>query len=738
MIEGFVHPALAAGAALAVVPLAIHLFNRQRHKPVPWAAMRFVLAAHKRTRRRVEMENWLLLLLRMAAIALLALAIARPFSGTQSPLAGLTETRRDLALVLDLSASAGYREDVESVSDRVVERARELLLELDPARGDRAHLVLAGSRARLASSGDPRQGLSVLEGLSGPYDEALALAPALESVLEFAREEAAGTEESRVEVRLLSDLQRSSLEPDAGESSEALAQVLDDLEGLGLKVLVEDLGPAEASPPNLALTEISSEGPLFGVGAPVDLRVEVANFGATTRAAVRVALEVDGERRPSQVVDVSARSRTEAHFPVVFDSPGEHVVRARLEGDRLEIDDEVLRVLDVPDAVRVLVVNGRPAPEVERDAAGRLLVALQPAEEGGDGAPSPFAPVEALPRDLESGDVDPADYDLVWLCDVDSLTADAVTRLEAAVADGAALVLSLGPRTQPETFNARFFRADGTGLSPAELEREVAVASRRTDYYRVREFDAEHPALALFAEERWRALLTEGPVWQFISARPREDARVLARLDDPQGSPLLLERAYDRGQVYLWTSSFDDSWTALPAWGPFLVPFVFDLVRTAGTPSSPPHLLRPGESLSAEVRTFPRRVELVVPEGARLPLADEPRELTPSRWLLPRIGEELTERVGLYRLLSAEAPLFSFAVQLDPEESDLDRLSPGELESLHPVYAVSAPDEDEATQGDNLPRRGELWRWLALACLAALVSESLWAAWIGRRRRVTR
>src|SRR5688572_21946413 len=95
LFEGFVHPALAFGAALAVVPLLIHLLNRERHKPMVWAAMRFVLAAYRKTRRRARLENLLLLLLRMAAVALLAFAVARPFTGAGSPLAGLTESRRD-------------------------------------------------------------------------------------------------------------------------------------------------------------------------------------------------------------------------------------------------------------------------------------------------------------------------------------------------------------------------------------------------------------------------------------------------------------------------------------------------------------------------------------------------------------------------------------------------------------------------------------------------------------------
>lgn len=115
LFGGFVNAGVVAAAALAVVPLVIHILNRRRHKPMKWAAMRFVQEAYKRTRRRVRMENWLLLLLRTGAIALLALAIARPFTGENSPLSGITETRRDLVVIVDGSASTGWREGVETV-----------------------------------------------------------------------------------------------------------------------------------------------------------------------------------------------------------------------------------------------------------------------------------------------------------------------------------------------------------------------------------------------------------------------------------------------------------------------------------------------------------------------------------------------------------------------------------------------------------------------------------------------
>ena len=185
LFEGFLHPLLLWGTALAAVPLVIHILNRRRHKPLAWGAMRFVIAAHKRTRRRVQLENWILLFLRMAAVAMLALAIARPFIGKESPLAPLTEKRRDLVLILDNSASTGYR-DVRSVHEAMLERARALLAELDGTRGDRVRLLLAAGNTQLLASHAPEDALAALSTAGEPRDESLDLAGVLHEVVTLA------------------------------------------------------------------------------------------------------------------------------------------------------------------------------------------------------------------------------------------------------------------------------------------------------------------------------------------------------------------------------------------------------------------------------------------------------------------------------------------------------------------------------------------------------------------------
>ncbi|MBN8645264.1 MAG: BatA domain-containing protein, partial [Planctomycetes bacterium] len=75
----FLHAGLAAaGFACVAIPIVIHLLFRRRRKPTPWAAMRFLLEAMRRQRRRLRLETLLLLAARCLMLACLAAAIARP------------------------------------------------------------------------------------------------------------------------------------------------------------------------------------------------------------------------------------------------------------------------------------------------------------------------------------------------------------------------------------------------------------------------------------------------------------------------------------------------------------------------------------------------------------------------------------------------------------------------------------------------------------------------------------
>ena len=106
-MSGFVTTGLAwAALALATVPIILHLLNRRTLRRMEWAAMEFLLAALRRTRRKLRLEHLILLLLRIAMMVLLALFLARPMlSDTEySWLAGVLKNEEKI-FILDDSLS---------------------------------------------------------------------------------------------------------------------------------------------------------------------------------------------------------------------------------------------------------------------------------------------------------------------------------------------------------------------------------------------------------------------------------------------------------------------------------------------------------------------------------------------------------------------------------------------------------------------------------------------------------
>ncbi len=132
---------LAAGLASIAIPILIHLLMRRRRKPVMWGAMRFVMEAYRRTRRRLLLERWLLLAARCLLVALAALAIGRPILGA---LAGDRGGGRTVYLLVDNSLTAALRQPGgPSALERHISAARAVLSGL--SEGDRAGLVLLGA-----------------------------------------------------------------------------------------------------------------------------------------------------------------------------------------------------------------------------------------------------------------------------------------------------------------------------------------------------------------------------------------------------------------------------------------------------------------------------------------------------------------------------------------------------------------------------------------------------------------
>ena len=143
----FINPLLLWGLAAAAVPVVIHLLNRRRFQRQRWAAMEWLLRAAKQTKRRLQMQNLLLLLLRTLAVLFLALALARP-QLANSPLAPLSSHNAHLFLLVDNSASMGARSGTRTALEEAVGTATSLLGDNPHPSPDEVRVALSGNLCR--------------------------------------------------------------------------------------------------------------------------------------------------------------------------------------------------------------------------------------------------------------------------------------------------------------------------------------------------------------------------------------------------------------------------------------------------------------------------------------------------------------------------------------------------------------------------------------------------------------
>lgn len=739
----FLQPALLAGAALFVVPLVIHLLNRQRHKRRPWAAMEFLLRAYQKQRSRLRNENLLLLLLRCLVPILLALAIARPLLDAASNLLGGNGVVHHV-VVLDASYSMGVRPDG---GQSPFERARSLIgalldgFERATDRTDKVTFVLAGVRPRFLCRGDLSLDAVRNQWLLAqrPEDGAGDLGEALHQVAEALDE----AKDPLTRVYLFTDLQARSLGQQLAKGGGAVAQaptgpelhdtVRDHLAQLQQRAATElfciDTGPFGATAQggtldNVQLTGLDLDQPAAVQRTAVTFVARLHNRGVAA-ADCQVTLDVDGSEPMRKVVTVPAGAEGEAEFQVVFREPGRRRVRAALQNDDLAADDEWFRSVEVRDRIRVLLVDGAAGGDPLKSYAYCWRGRLDP-----DPTSLPTFAVTAVDAlALLGGQLSLLDHDVIVLADVDRLNASAAKALLDALRAGRGVVVAYGPETDAVSYNLHL-HTGGEGPQPFRLQEprggEPGGSVLRTPVLLL----PEHPLFAEFDEEIYREVLQAIPVWRWFGVAPgslADDAAVLARLTDAEQSPLLVARDFGEGRFVALTSPVASEFEA-GRWNrlddPMVsFPLLHGLVQWLALPAIDNFHVPVGGALSCSLPARPENIELQRPERdgrPKAPVGDEPRALPAGRYQLPIVTD--TIYAGFYgfdcvldRQAGKEPVSLPFAVNVDAEDGDLRYLSHADARAAG-VERVSDKLPTVATAGEDAQGNelGPLFLWLTL------------------------
>ncbi len=680
----FLTPLVFLGLGALAVPVLVHLIQRERKHVVRFPSLMFIQRIPYQSVRRRRIRHWFLLAMRALAMMLIVLAFARPFLPQGALAVTAAGGAREVVILLDDSASMGYGDQWS----RAQAAARRAVEAVNPE--DRATLVLFARDAEEAvrSTSDHLRldtAINTAHVTAGAtrYGPALKLA---QSVL-------AESTRKRHEVILISDLQKTGW---TGAEDVHLPE--------GTTVTPVSVATSDAA--NVAVTAASFARAEFSGQERITVTAALVNRSAAARTAVPVTLQVDGHEIESKAVNLPPNTPTTVTFvPFVLAQPNARgTVTAGT--DPMPSDN----------AFRFVLAPGRPVPVlVAENGGGNSSLYLSRALGIGN---NPAFQVDVVP----AGRVSPSMLNgraVVVINDAPYPPGASGGALQRFVEGGGGLLVALGQHsTWPST---------DTTLLPGKLGETVDRLSGRGGA--IGYLDYDHPVLEIFKAPR-SGDFTTGHIFRYRTLVPGPNDHVLARFDD--GAAAAVERRVGAGRVIAWTTSLDDSWTDLPL-RPVYLPLVHEMVRYLARYRDAPEWYTVGEALdlsTTAVAGLTRRVTLT-PSGERL--TGDAAE--------GRTGFLELDEQGFYEVRDPsknESRPFSVAVNLDPAESDLAPMDPGELVAA--VTGRATPTQSVSAQPDRLSpadaeRRQSFWWYLLLAGLVLLAAEMLVANRLSQKER---
>lgn len=697
----FLNPLLLVALAAVGVPLMLHLLNVRQPTQVDFSSLAFVKTIERAAVQKIKVKRWLLLALRMLAVACIVMAFARPYWGSATGTLFGPDARSALGVVVDNSASMQQDGPSGPYLDQALQRAQGVL-----------HTLTTGDQAGIwptVPAPDAAPALVRTQDAARADLDAVALrggTPDLANRALAAAEAVAQSGQPRTVVYVTSDFQQTRL----GDSLRTAWP-----EGVPLALLPVDTQPRA----NTGVTALRVASPIVEAGQPVRIEATVAQSGAAPEEVV-ASLYFDDTRVAQTTVSPRPDAPVTAAFTATPATRGWVSARVEVESDAFAPDDTRYLTFFVPDTRNVLVVRG--AGQSTRFVELALSEAV-----AGDAVDFRTTVIERAAL----AETDLAAYDAVLLVGPERIASGERTRLRQYVAGGGGVLLFPHRALQADSYTALFEAWGGgqvSGLSGSPGgEASVATLERAAFDHPLFNgmFDARAPT-------QDRALERPG-IWAALNWQPRGAGQTLIALST--GAPFLYEWPLGQGRALAMAVAPSLDWSELPTRGLF-VPLLYRSIfyATAGESVQ-------GPNVSIGVPDT-RTVQGLAPDAA-LSLQG-PNDAPPLRIeATPRPGGAgitvpALPAPGVYTLRADGQPVLRLAAN---HNASLTELAPADPESAAAHYrslgvpsvqvlSVEARPESVASALEAQRAGGALWNvflGLALICLLAEMAVArLW------------
>ena len=677
----FLQPWLLLALPLIALPVIIHLINQQRFQSVEWAAMMFLLSAKALSRGYSRLRQWLIMLLRMLAVAAVILAVSRPLSQGWLAAAGGDRSATSIVL-LDRSPSMSQASGAGGESKLMTAR-RQVAAALETLGASRVVLIDSVS-CKPQELSSPRAILQV------PEAEPAAAAADLPLLLQAACDQIGETKSAAGTIWICSD-QRAN---DWKVSDAAWPAIRETLAKMPQSVRLTLLAYTEPAADNLAVrvtqAVLEPRGKTWELLLDIAIRRQADAGAGTPTGRVPVQIEL-GPARSTVEIELTGRETVLARHAIPIDTAAAQANgwgRVSIPTDSNPADNDFYFAFGTPPVRRTVIVMedsqpaAQPASQMDQQADNQTRRTLE--------LIAGIPPDKALQAKVET--VTAAALSTMPLDDValilwqaalpDADAADAVSRF---VARGGQMIF-LPPESPTTTaFNGVAWQAWSEHSPP------LRPASWRADE-------------GLLAATLTGAALPVGELEIRRLCGIAGEGTPLAAL--PDGQPLLVRAASDRGGVYFLTTTPALGDSDLAANGVVLYALVQRAIDAG--------LAAVGNARQADAGENVLGITAAKPRG-------QPGEASRESWRQiagpAAASTEAGFHAGVYesqgRLLAVNRPAAEDAAQV---------VADAQVESLFQGLTFSRFQQKAGGLGSIVQ---EVWRLFLMAVLVALVVEGL-------------
>lgn len=676
----FLSPALLWGLIALAVPIIVHFFNLQRPREVLFSNVEFVKEVKKTVVRRLKFKQWLLLLLRLLALALLVMAFARPTILKDQK--KVSYGGSSVAIVIDNSYSMKAGNERGNYFQQAISLSRSMVKAYDK---NSEFLIMTGSQLRLNYDyGTLEEALEELGEITVEQNDL-----SLEDIIGLQKDifsKAAFTDRTLI---FMSDFQKSTV------MAEALKTVPTDS---SLKIKFIPL--ASRTQKNVYIKDHIINSRVLEKGKPIEMTLTLTNDSEENIKDVNVRVMLEGKAVAINNTEVEKKGEKKLNLSFTPQTSGWVSGEIQIDDNPIDFDNSRYFSLYIPAEEKVLVLEDQASPNV------KLL--YQNLFESFESDVFPLR---------QAATVQVSDYKAIILVGIGDLNSGLREKLGAFLEEGGKVLFFPGTDMNLENINA-FFQNHQIGTFGEAIKIQGGLPAK--------EVELDHPVFnGIFTESSTNQNFDAPQIFQYYPIKPNSSIVQNRILQLENRETILLESKSGEGICYTFSMFPGDEWTDFHVKSIFL-PLMFRLTQIM-TQSSvglegqvigkyTPRILRVGNNQSL--------INMVDASG---------NTFTPEQYIqggattlnFSRI--ELKE--GNYRLVQEDQLLEKISFNISDEESRLDFFSEKELGQeiqldLASQVDILKPEANSLAREIQQEKEGiPLWKYFIMGALLFLILE---------------